>query len=114
MPPSNISFSLAEKLAIVQALDAVIYADSWVHNGELNAMSVFMNRLGFETNFIIQARNLTSDQGISILENIPEEKKIALTKILNEMAEADNFIHEKEIILIQNTCQAIGIYKEEE
>lgn len=75
MQKSQIGFSLAEKLAIVQALDSVILADGTVHNGEVNALSDLMNRIDFDSNFIIQARNLSSNQGMLILKNMTSKKK---------------------------------------
>lgn len=111
MQPLTITFSLAEKLAIVQALDSVIFADGSVHSGEINTLSELMHRLDFDSNFIVQARNLSPEQGILVLENMSEEKKLIISEILQEMALADGFLHNKEKSLILGICEAIGIFR---
>jgi uncharacterized tellurite resistance protein B-like protein len=105
------TFSLPEKLAIVQSLDSVILADGTVHNGEINALSELMHRLDFDSNFIVQARNLPSGQGVLVLKNMPEKKKLIIAEILDEMALADGFAHKKEMDLILAICEAMGLYQ---
>lgn len=112
MQKSHIGFSLAEKLAIVQALDSVILADGTVHNGEINALSDLMNLIDFDSNFIVQARNLPLDQGLAVLKGMSQEKKKALANILKEMAIADGFIHDKETEVIVHIHKAAQIYPE--
>ncbi|MEP3207995.1 MAG: hypothetical protein ABJN95_02340 [Maribacter sp.] len=114
MTPSTPGFSLAEKLAIVQALDSVIHADGTVHNGEINALSDLMNRIDFDSNFIVPARNLPPDQGLLIMKKMTLEKKKALALILEEMAIADGFVHEKEKALIVGIFASIGIFQEQD
>ncbi len=109
MSSSTIGFSLAEKLAIVQALDSVILADGTVHNGEINALSELMYHIDFDSNFIVQARNLTANQGLLILNDMTSEKKEALVVILKKMAIADGFVHKKETALMVNIFSSIGI-----
>ncbi|WP_143017610.1 tellurite resistance TerB family protein [Kriegella aquimaris] len=105
-------FEISEKLAIVQAVDSVILADGKVHNGEINALSELMYRIDFETNFIVQARNVEPEQGIVILDGMPDIKKQALAGILEDMANADGFFHEKEMTLIRGILASIGIGRE--
>ncbi len=106
-------FNLAEKLAIVKMVESVIIADDIVHKGEMDALGTLMNHLGFDSNFILQARNIEMEQAISILNDMNLGKKRTLAKILKEMALADGFVHEKEMALILNTCASIGISKDE-
>ncbi|MFS4493119.1 TerB family tellurite resistance protein [Maribacter sp. 2308TA10-17] len=111
MQPLTIPFSLAEKLAIVHALDSVIIADGNVHTGEISTLSELMHRLDFDSNSIVQARNLSTEQGILVLESMSDKKKLVIAEILNEMALADGFAHKKEKSLIFEICEAIGIYR---
>lgn len=112
MNSSTIGFSLAEKLAIVQSLDSVILADGAVHTGEISVMSDLMNRLDFDSNFIVQARNLPVDQGLLILKAMTQEKKKSLAAVLDEVANSDGHFHEKEMKLILGIFNATDIYKE--
>jgi len=112
MSSSTSGFSLAEKLAIVQALDSVVLADGIVHTGEISIISDLMNRLDFDSNFIVQARIVPKNQGLSILKEMTVEKKKALAIILDEVANSDGHFHEKEMELILNIFTATDIYKE--
>ncbi len=96
------SFSLAEKLAIVNTLDALIVVDGTVHEGEINVLTKLMKTLDFDSNFIVQARNIATSQCSLILNEMPQGKKQTLSKILEEVAISDGFCHEKETSLIEN------------
>lgn len=105
-------FTLAEKLALVNAIDSVIIADKLVHQAELVVMNQLMQRIDFDSNFIVQARSITDEQRLLILKGMPEKKKRALASILDEVAEADGYVHEKEVELISSICSAMGICEE--
>tara|TARA_R110002167_G_scaffold163242_27_gene360050 strand:- start:237 stop:557 length:321 start_codon:yes stop_codon:yes gene_type:complete len=102
-------FNQAEKLAIVKMVDSVILADEKIHNGEINALQQLMHSIGFDSNFIVDARNIEKNQSLLILDGMPDQKKKAMALILKEMAESDGFVHEKEMILILDVCATIGI-----
>ncbi|EAR02476.1 hypothetical protein [Maribacter sp. HTCC2170] len=102
-------FNLAEKLAIVRVLESVIIADGIVHKNELNTLSDLMKRLDFDSNFLVQARAVATNQAILILNEMPDDKKKALASILDEMAMSDGFLHEKEVEVIIKTCTGMGI-----
>ena len=108
MEVPTVKFSLAEKLAVVQSIHSVILADEIVHNGEIKALGILMNRLDFDSNFILQARNLPEDQNMKTLNNMSVEKKKYLSTILDEIAKSDGFIHDKEIKLIKDIFKTIG------
>ncbi|MBQ4913760.1 TerB family tellurite resistance protein [Maribacter sp. MMG018] len=100
-------FDISEKLAIVNVIDAVIYADGQVHKGEINAFAQLMKVLDFDTNFLIQARNLDREQSIELLKNLSLEKKEFLSKRMKEVAQSDGFVHHKEIEIIEQVLGAI-------
>lgn len=102
-------FSLVEKFAIVQAVDAVIVADGEIHNGEIDALGTLMRLIDFETNFILQARNMSLEQGHAVLREMSPKKKRTLAIILEEIAISDGFIHEKESSLISSILESIGL-----
>lgn len=102
-------FNLAEKLGIVKMIDSVIYADGIVHQGEISLMGELMKVIDFDSNFIIQARNIASSQSLILLSNMTHEKKQAMASILEEVAMADGFKHEKELALLLKIFAVIGI-----
>ena len=108
----DLGFSLVEKFAIVQAVDAVIVADGKVRQGEINALGQLMERMDFDSNFILQARNMSPDQGRSLLDEMPYEKKMALAEILGVVAKSDGYVHKKETAFMTKVFSAIGISKD--
>lgn len=102
-------FDISEKLAMVNLIDAVIIADGKVHEGEINALSLLMDVIDFDSNFLIQARTIETDQSVEILKNMPQEKKDKLAQILEDVALSDGFVHEKENDLMNHIFTAIGI-----
>ena len=112
MTTTTIGFSLAEKLAIVQAVDSVILADGMVHEGELSRLKALMYQIDFESNFILQARNLPPGQGLLILKAMDSTKKECLAVILDEVANSDGHFHKNEMKLILEICNATNTYKE--
>lgn len=105
-------FTLAEKLAIVHAVDSVIIADGTVHNGELTALGQLMHHIEFDSNFILQARNIAKEQAKLILRDMTYGKKKVLATILDEIAISDGFVHEKETALMTEIFTFIGFGQE--
>lgn len=105
-------FTIAEKLALVHAIDSVIVADQLIHQAELAVMNELMLRIDFDSNFIAQARVISDEQRLLIVKNMPENKKRKLAAILDEVAKADGYVHRKEAELISNICSAMGICTE--
>ena len=52
-------FNLAEKLALVKAVDEVIYVDGKVDPEEIDFMTQLMDTLKFDKNLIEEARKIT-------------------------------------------------------
>ncbi len=104
-------YTLEEKLAIVKVIDSVILADDVVHKGEINALGQLMKLLDFDSNFIVSARIVDTEQGMKILKGMTSVKKQALATILEDVANADGFVHEKEAALLTTIFTAMGIVK---
>ena len=100
-------FEISEKLAIVSLVDSVIMADGKVHKGEINAFSELMRVIDFDSNFLVQARNLNTEDSISLLKDMPLQKKHRLVKILEDIAISDGFVHEKELEVIKHVISSI-------
>ena len=104
-------FDISEKLAMVNVIDSVIVADGKVHKGEINALSKLIEVIDFDSNFLIQARAIETEQSIVILKGMPQEKKNQLAQILEDVALSDGFLHEKENDVIDHIFSSIGIVK---
>ncbi len=107
-------FTLEEKLAIVKVIDSVILADDIVHKDEINLLSQLMNLLDFDSNFIVSARIIDAEQGMKILKGMTMVKKQDLATILENVANADGFVHEKEMTLLTSIFSVMGIGRDVE
>ena len=105
-------FTEKEKLAMVKMIDYVILADSQVAPGEMNLLTQLMERFNFDTFFIGKARDLKKTEALEILGKMELEKKKVVAKLLDEVAISDGFLHEKEVNLIMETLQHIGMENE--
>lgn len=94
---------------MVKMIDYVILADSKVAPGEMNLLTQLMDRFNFDTLFVGQARNLKKGEALEILGKMEVEKKKVVAHLLDEVALSDGYLHEKEIKLIKETLQNIGI-----
>ncbi|MBT8312778.1 MAG: TerB family tellurite resistance protein [Flavobacteriaceae bacterium] len=102
-------YNLAEKLAIVKAIDEVIRVDGQVDPGEIELLKQLMMLLKFDRGLIEEARKITTKECMMILKGMPGNKKHALAVMLNEMANADGNFNEKEYQLIFNILMEAGI-----
>lgn len=105
-------FNLAEKIAIVKAIDEVILADGYASQSELIFLAQLMEILKFDSALIDEARKTTGNEGLSIIKAMPENKKTTLVVLLQEMAKADGKVDDREIDLIQNIISHIGVYSD--
>lgn len=102
-------YNLAEKLAIIKAIDKVVRVDGHAHQKELKFVSRVMGVIKADQELLTEARNLKKKEGHSILKGMPENKKHALAVILEEIAGADGKVDEKEIKLILKFFRKAGI-----
>mgnify|MGYP000424546396 CR=1 FL=1 len=103
------NFNLAEKLAIVKEIDSTIRADDIIHSGEIDHMQKLMESIDFDTNFIVDARNIPQNEGVKILRGMSPQKKNALAVILEDVANSDGFVHAKERAHMSSIFFAINI-----
>lgn len=103
------NFNLAEKLAIVKAIDEVILADGQVKKGEIKFATQLMRIIKFDRALVQEARSLDAKEGLAILKSMPNNKKHALALILNEMANADGKFDDSEVRLICSIFAGAGI-----
>jgi len=101
-------YNLAEKLAIIKAIEEVILADGQIENAELDFMALLMQILRFDKSLIKESRDITNKEYRSILKEMPNNKKHALTVLLNEMGGADGKLNKKERKLIDKILKKAG------
>ena len=102
-------FNLAEKLAIVKALDMVILADEKIAKGELVYLGQLMKLMNFDSDFVEEARKFNAKQAFMILDGLSEAKKHSLAIMLHEMAYADGELGREEVKLLFSVFENAGI-----
>ena len=102
-------FNLAEKLAIVKAIDQVILADGHIEEEEILYLNQVMNVLEIDLSFVQEARKFNTIQARVILQKMSNHKKSLLLIMLREMANADDNIDRKEIELINSIFSNSGV-----
>lgn len=102
-------FNLAEKLAIVKAIDKVILADSNIASGEMVYLGQLMKILDFNSALVEEARKFNVKQSNAILTGMSEPKKHSLAIMLHEMAYADGDMHMEEIKVLFSIFEGVGI-----
>ena len=102
-------FNLAEKLAIVKAIDKVILADKKVAKAEMVYLGQLMKLMNFDSQFVEEARKFSVKQANGILEGLSEAKKHSLAIMLHEMAYADGEMDRKEIEVLFSEFENAGI-----
>lgn len=105
----SMEFNLAEKLAIVKAIDEVVLADGKIAEGEIAYLGQLMQVLDFDFDFVEQARKFNNRQAISILQTMSEQKKQSLAIMMHEMANADGEIDDAEMNVLVAVFLGAGI-----
>jgi len=89
-------FDQIEKMAVVKAIAETIDLDNQYKVGELMYLDELMNSLDFDAKYMEKAKQLSSQEAVPALQGMTKEKKEALIIMIDEMSEADGFVHQKE------------------
>ena len=103
------NYNLAEKLGILKAIDQVIRADDRIYEGEAIFISQLSKVLKFDADLFKEAREIEPEEAMAILTAMPENKKEALARMLNEAANADGRVGDDELRAIYRIFDRIGI-----
>lgn len=102
-------FNLMEKLAVVKAVDEVIQIDEEVKKGEEKFMERLSETLNFDSDLLAEARRVEAAEALAVLRAMPDPQKQALARLLNEAANSDGEVDEREIRFIFRVFMAAGI-----
>ena len=102
-------FNLMEKLAVIKAVDEVIQIDETIRKGEVKFMERLSKRLGFDSELLASAREVEAAEALAVLRAMPDAQKQTLARLLNEAANADGEVDEREIRFIYRIFSAAGI-----
>lgn len=105
----DMRFNLIEKLAILKAIDEVIQMDEEIKSGEVKFMERLAEVLEFEPDLITEAREVEPAEAIAVLKVMPSPHKQTLARLMNEAANSDGEVDEREIQFIYRVFSAAGI-----
>ena len=103
------NFTILEKMAVLKAVDEVLLADGNIDVGEILYLKQILDTFGVGMEFLQEARSLSSSHGSKILKEMDGIKKMALYKIMREMADADGEMDVEELEVIFAVLEAAGI-----
>ena len=101
--------NIIEKLAVIKAVDEVIRMDDMLDVGELDYLSQLAEVMNFDTDLLIQAREVEAIEAIAVIQVMPESKKTFLVRSMTEAANADGVVDEAEMQFIFRVMAAAGI-----
>ncbi|SFR34108.1 Tellurite resistance protein TerB [Robiginitalea myxolifaciens] len=102
-------FNLLEKLAVLKAIDEVIQMDQEIKLGEVKFMDRLSEAMDFDPALVLEARRAEPAEAIAVLKAMPEPQKQTLARLMNEAANADGEVDEREIQFIYRVFNAAGI-----
>lgn len=98
-----------EKLAVIKAVDEVIQIDDTIKKGEVKFMDRLADSLAFDSHLLAEAREVEAAEVLAVLRAMPDTQKQTLARLLNEAANADGHVDEREIRFIYRIFSAAGI-----
>lgn len=114
MPTKALHFSDVEKKAILSTAYEVVLADGSIHPTEVAAIKKLIASMDLTNSLAKEAQEMSIDEALVPLNNMDYDKKKVLAKILDDIAMADEVLHENEMELIIDTFKNIGIGSETE
>jgi len=95
-----VNFTHDEKKAISKVLADLIRADGQVDIGEAESLYRISLALGINTQIQNEAMQMTSEEAIKVLQELPQEKRVQVVKFMHSMADADGHLDPNEMELI--------------
>ena len=94
------NFSHEEKKAISKVLGDLIRADGKVDIGEAEALYIINSELGVNTQIQNEAMRMKSEDAISVLQKMPDDKRAKVATFMHTMADSDGRLDPKEMEII--------------
>jgi hypothetical protein len=107
-----VEFTQDEKLGVIKAIDEVIRVDDRIYEGESFFISQLSKVVDFDLELFDRARKMKLSDAIAVLKTMPDDKKIALARILTEAAGSDGRVDEDELKIIYRIFGEAGIDSE--
>ena len=95
-----VDFTHDEKKAISKVLADLIRADGQVNIGEAESLYRISLALGINTQIQNEAMQMTSEEAIKALQDLPDEKRTQVVQFMHSMADADGHLDPNEMELI--------------
>lgn len=93
-------FTKSEKYAIINILLCIMKSDGIIHPKEEEFMNAVYNDFAITISDLESVLNIDFIQANNIIQGMSDEKKMLVLPLFIGIAKADNFIHPKEIEII--------------
>ena len=98
-----------EKLSLMKVLGDIIAADGIVSHGEIDYLTQLSHKIGFTPEQNEEALRRDVELSLNTLNNMSDEKKVALNIMMMEMVQADGDKNDNEIIIWYAVLKRLGI-----
>ena len=103
-------FEHLEKMAIVKAVLEVMHADEKMDAHETMYLFQLSHQLSFNTDFMVEARQMDPQKAVAILSSMEPPKKANFMVMLLEMARADGDFSKEEMQSILTIIGGSGFF----
>jgi len=103
------SFSQQEKMAILQVLDLILYADNMADKKELKWMDLVITQFGLTWEYLHIAIKQDAKNNMLILRAMNQQKKLIFKEIVLNMAKIDGSIAIQEKVIYEAIFEIVGI-----
>ena len=100
-----------EKLSLMRVLGDIIHADGRVADNEMDYITQLSFKIGFTPEHVPEAMKRNVDIWLGVLNNMSNEKKVALNIMMMEMIEADGDRDQNEVDIWYAVVKRLGIDK---
>lgn len=102
-------FTKEEKYALIRLFNGLVYADKKVHVNEAGFMQFFYEEFDIIQDDLEESQKLSLLNVLSIVSEMSLDKKLTVSVLASQLAEADGTINDMERRILYDIMKAIGV-----
>ncbi len=109
MDIQKLALTLAEKMALVKAVESVMLVNGSIPQEELKALGALMHCIDFDSNALILSRQIPLPKAVLIFKNLSNQKKTNLLRRLHDKTKDLGSETNSESAIISEAFKTLGI-----
>lgn len=101
-------FTEEEKISMLKAMDELIRSDDDIHDKEVEFLEAIVEEFNWDTGFLNKLENFKKEDAIKAIHGLSPEKLSYFQTLLDELANSDTVINDKEIAFIDRVNDFIS------